>query len=241
VSTSVATGATTTVLTTATPVATTARPSTTAAVPAPTTVPETVVLPSMAVPSTAPATTPPPTAPSTVEPATTAATTARVTWGGWDFYVVPQLGSEPVRGSGCGGNGSLPAVIPDGIWHVFIGDRSSTDNSAWSASTIQLDVSCVYYGASGQQMLDAACAADPGSGGCEDQDPDFYLVNASTRLRPMPVSPGVRYGVGGLGAKASNCASQDPRSADAPWHYMDSWVVIDGGIVTDVITACPAG
>src|SRR5690606_629886 len=44
--------------------------------------------------------------------------------GGWqvsdlplvDFFDVPQLGCEPVSGTGCGGDGSIGPVIPDGLW-----------------------------------------------------------------------------------------------------------------------------
>ena len=32
------------------------------------------------------------------------------------FRDVPQLGVEPVRGSGCGASGDLGDVIPDGLW-----------------------------------------------------------------------------------------------------------------------------
>lgn len=207
----------------------------------PTLAPETTVLVvETAPPETVPPETVPPETvpPETVPPVTIQAATTQ--WGGWPFYAVPRLGSEPVRGSGCGADGGLGDVIPDGIWQGQIGDRSSS-MSGWSDSQLQIDVYCVHFGAKGQQLLDAACAVDEGSGGCEDQDPENYIVNASKRIRTMPVLPSVEYGVAGLGVAAQPCASPDRHDSGAPWVYMPSWIVVSGGVVTQVVTACPAG
>jgi hypothetical protein len=179
---------------------------------------------------------------STIAVATVITTTAPsvVVWQGWDYYGVPQLGAESVRGTGCGSNGALGEVIPDGIWNVIVGDGTGS-SSAWTASRIQLDVRCVYTGASGQQLWNAACAANPESDDCTMASPDWYVVNANSRRRTMPVAPTVQYGVGGLGTSPCAPVTLDRSSPDAPWRFMDSWVVIDHGTVTAVIAACPAG
>lgn len=83
----------------------------------------------------------------------------------WDFYGVPQLGTEPVRGTGCGGDGSVGDVIPDGYWRGYL----SGDNGA----SIEFDLACVYFNAvpNSMPMLDG------------------WLVNNKTRTRTVPTSP----------------------------------------------------
>jgi hypothetical protein len=54
----------------------------------------------------------------------------------WDFYAVPQLGHEAVRGTGCGGDGSIGDVIPDGYWRGYLASDDGT--------SIQFDLACVY-------------------------------------------------------------------------------------------------
>jgi hypothetical protein len=168
-------------------------------------------------------------------PPTSATTVPRhVTWGGWAYYSVPRLGSEPVRGTGCGSAGGLTDVIPDGIWNVIV--------KSFGAAQVAVDVRCVYTGAAGKQRHDAACAADPGGDDCLLQSAGWFVVNASTRLRTMPLAAGSKYGVGAIGG-SPDCppVTQDRTSPDAPWRFMDSWIVIDAGQVTTVIAACPAG
>lgn len=161
-------------------------------------------------------------------------------WGGWPYYEVPQLGTESVRGTGCGSTGGLGETLPDGVWNVLIGDGTGGDEF-WTSSRVTVDVRCVYAGVGGQQLWAAACTADPTSSSCQQQSEDWYVVNANGRLRTMPVSPGVQYGVGALGTSPCASAPSDRTAGDAPWRYMDSWITVDGGVVTAVVTACPAG
>ncbi len=171
---------------------------------------------------------------------TTTASSPQVVWQGWGYYDVPQLGSESVRGTGCGSDGSLGEVIPDGIWNVIVGDGSGAD-AFWTTSQIRVDVRCVYTGAAGRQLYTTACSTDPESDACAIGSPDWFVVNANSRLRTMPVAPTVQYGVGGLGSTPCAPITLDRSSPDAPWRFMDSWIVIDHGVVTTVIAACPAG
>lgn len=192
----------------------------------------------------------PPAAGSVVDSSTTldpAATTTSVppvasvaTWGGWAYYEVPQLGTEPVRGSGCGANGGLGDVVPDGVWNVNIGDRSGADRF-WSAGTISLDLRCVYAGDAGRSQWNIACSAAPDADACLAQSPDWFVVNVNSRLRTMPVAADAAYGVGALGSSPCPGVSLDRTALSAPWRFMDSWVVVSGGSVTAVIAACPAG
>lgn len=196
--------------------------------------------------------------PSTVAPSSTLPTDASTTsavdgalpsssvaatgtsWGGWPYYEVPQLGTESVRGTGCGSTGGLGETLPDGVWNVLVGDGTGGDQF-WASSRLTVDVRCVYSGIGGQQLWTAACTADPTSDSCQRQSADWYVVNANGRLRTMPVSAGVQYGVGALGASPCASVTTDRNSPDAPWRFMDSWITVDGGRVTAVVAACPAG
>jgi hypothetical protein len=180
-----------------------------------------------------------PTGTTAVLPSTIPGT--HTTWGGWAYYEVPRLGTEPVRGTGVGcTNGGLGNTLPDGVWNVLIGDGTGS-NSFWTSSQITVDVRCVYTGAAGKQRHDAACTADPSGADCSFQTADWFVVNNSTRLRTMPVASGVLYGVGALGASTCPGAELDRNSPAAPWRTMDSWIVVDSGRVTTVVTACPGG
>jgi hypothetical protein len=57
----------------------------------------------------------------------------------------------------------------------------------------------------------------------------------------MPLAADLQYGVGALGPSPCASATTDRTSPDAPWRSMDSWIVVAGGRVTAMVTACPAG
>jgi hypothetical protein len=185
------------------------------------------------------------TTPGTPTTSTTPATSTSTlgtadAWGGWAYYEVPQLGTEPVRGSGCGANGGLGDVVPDGVWNVYIGDGTGADQF-WSGGQISLDIRCVYAGDAGRAQWNTVCSGAPQSDACRSQSPDWFVVNANRRLRTMPVASNARYGVGAIGSTPCAGVSTDPTDQSAPWRSMDSWVVINGGVVTTVVAACPAG
>lgn len=186
-------------------------------------------------PSTAPA-------PSTTLepglPATTSASQSSSGWRGWDHDDVPPLGTESVRGTGCGSTGGIGEQVPDGVWNVLIGDGTGGDEF-WTADAMTVDMRCIYTGVGGEQLWNAACLADPQSQSCVNQTPDWYVVNANGRLRTVPVAPDVRYGVGALGTSPCPSAPSDRTAGNAPWRSLDSWIVVQGGRVTDVVTACP--
>ncbi len=46
-------------------------------------------------------------------------------WPYGPFWNVPQLGSEPVRGSGCGSQGQIGDVIPDGLWAGYVTNETT--------------------------------------------------------------------------------------------------------------------
>lgn len=87
------------------------------------------------------------------------------------FHDVPRLGDEPVRGSGCGGDGSIGELIPDGLWsgYLFPGVEG----------TVEIDLACVYFGETARQVVAG------GANVVEDRGPDFVVVNNNPRLRVL--------------------------------------------------------
>jgi len=152
-------------------------------------------------------------------------------WGGWDHRQVPPLVTAAERGTGCASAGTINDIIPDGIWNVLVGD--------FTATAITVDVRCIYTGVDGQRRWQAACAPDPAIAACVGQSPGWFVVNNSKRLRTVALSPTLRYGVGAIGKSPCPSVTKDRNAPTAPWRTLDSWIAIDQGVVTTVVTACP--
>lgn len=156
------------------------------------------------------------------------------TWPYDDYFSVPQLGAEAVRGTGCGGNGQIGPTIPDGIWNGYVleltGDR------------IDFDLSCVYYGPSAQPFIDEYLATTP-----EDQrldyNADYWLINNTIRGRSVPLADGFVYRAAEW-REGRGCVDPGP-SADVyarmPDDVIDSWLRIENGRAVWLLTSCPYG
>ena len=202
-------------------------------VPPNTVAPETVPVSS---PDTVPvetdpsATAPPDTTPPTVPPGSCDSCRADYRFPYATFFDVPQLGSEPVRGSGCGANGSIGEVIPDGYWdgHISV-----------SGSTLKIDLQCVYYGDSAKPYVDQCIAAN-GEDDCLEYGTDFWIINNNTRKRSVTLDPSFRRRY----ASPDGCGDPGPghgATAAEGSQTMDSWIVIEGGLVTFALTSCVYG
>jgi hypothetical protein len=131
----------------------------------------------------------------------------------WDFYGVPQLGQEAVRGTGCGGDGSIGDVIPDGYWRGYLGSQDGT--------SIQFDLACVYF--------------QPVANGTPV--PDGWLVNNKTRTRTVATSPGffvsgTRYQSDGSVPFAQSATVNEGGMYDGdniPFDGGDAWLYIENG------------
>jgi len=147
------------------------------------TVPGSSTVPGTASPATTAA---PTTAPETGPPAT-AAPGEGWTFGG--FRDVPQLGSEHVRGSGCGADGSIGDTIPDGWWlGIVVGGTSST---------LEFDLVCAYHGSDALPLI-ADCQAGPAASTCLDYfDKNFWPMNRNTKARTVPLANSLERGTGG--------------------------------------------
>jgi hypothetical protein len=95
-------------------------------------------------------------------------------WPYGDFHDVPQLGTEPVRGSGCGADGSIGEVIPDGLWAGTLSYVPEDDH--WEVNLV-----CVYFGEEAR-----AVTAGGAANVIDADDPDYVIVDNNPRTRSVP-------------------------------------------------------
>lgn len=198
--------------------------------PAPTTPPTTAA---PAPPATAPAPSPvqssPPAGQSPAAPAP-AAPVAGYIFPYNDFYAVPRLGAEHVRGTGCGGGGEIGEVIPDGIWHGLVANLDE------SATFLDLDLYCIYLGTAADDFI-ADFVAD---GRTYVGDRDWLPISNSPRTRRVPLDPSfVRRQADWIDG---SCVDQGIDNPPERWYdVLTNWLVIDGGRAVVLLTGCPSG
>lgn len=122
----------------------------------------------------------------------------------WDVYDVPQLGHEPVRGSGCGGDGSIGDVIPDGYWRGYMTSLDSV------RGTLHFDLVCVYF-APHDSTIEVV--------------PDGYMTNNSARTRTVRIAS--TFFVRGTRFLPDGSVPFD--GEDVPFEGTDAWLYIESG------------
>ena len=142
-------------------------------------------------------------------------------WPYGPFWNVPQLGSEPVRGTGCGSQGQVGDVIPDGLWAGFV-TNEATRRSA-------IDLLCVYSGAAAQHVI------SEGTANIVNDEPDYLVVNNNTRVRSAPAAPGI---VLRDSSPVDGECVENVAAAHTPQPARQAWVRIDGGQVTWILWGC---
>jgi hypothetical protein len=156
-----------------------------------------------------------------VSPPPPIADPAAALWPYGPFWNVPQLGSEPVRGTGCGSQGQVGDVIPDGLWAGYVTNEGTP--------TIGIDLLCIYAGAAAQHVIREGTAT------IVNNEPDYLVVNNNTRVRSAPAAPGIvlRDSSPVNGECVENLAvPHNPQPA------RQAWVRIDGGQVTWILWGC---
>jgi len=145
---------------------------------------------------------------------------------GIEFWNVGTWGTEPVFGSGCGSSGQVGETIPDGIWAGYIVDDGND-------GSVGIDLLCIYSGAAAQSVLAGTTATTINA------DPNYLIVNNSTRARFMPMAEGISLRLAERGADG-RC--WDGRST-TQWGDIPSdrqvWVRIHGGVITWILADCP--
>lgn len=167
-----------------------------------------------------------------------------------DYFAVPQLGCEPVRGSGCGADDSIGDVVPDGLWR---GSIASFDGATIAESTsFEFDLWCAYYGDAAEQQADQWIAENG-----EDAVPpwtgdDELVINNNPQTRTVPISaegfvarPAVWTPVSQSadGGTMNRCVSgngAEPLEVDAVVGS-DTWIYIEDGAATQLTRSCPYG
>lgn len=153
-------------------------------------------------------------------------------WPYGDYFSVPQLGVEGVRGSGCGGSGEIGEVIPDGVWNGYLIDEGD--------SVIAFDLACVYYGESAQPFIDEYLRTTPEEDRL-DYMSNYWLINNGDRVRQVPRSPAYLH----RWAEWTEQGCRDPGSigdfATPQPSGMDGWLFIEGGQAVFLLTSCMYG
>ena len=149
-------------------------------------------------------------------------------WPYGPFWNVPQLGSEPVRGSGCGSQGQIDDIIPDGLWAGYVTNETTP--------AVDIDLLCIFTGAAAQHVVNEATAT------IVNDEPDYLIVNNSTRTRSMPAAPWIALFDSVVSDGECVGGVVGPHNPDPP---RQAWVRIDGGQVTWILWGCgdesPAG
>jgi hypothetical protein len=145
---------------------------------------------------------------------------------GIEFWNVGTWGTEPVFGSGCGASGNLGDTIPDGLWAGFIVDDGSD-------GSVGIDLLCIYSGEAARNVLAGTTATTINA------DPNYLIVNNSTRARHMAMAEGISLR---LAERRADGRCWDSRSttqwADIPADRQ-VWVRIHGGLITWILADCP--
>ena len=150
-------------------------------------------------------------------------------WPYGEFWNVPRLGREPVRGSGCGADGRMPDVIPDGLWAGYISYDAATDRF-W------IDLLCIFAGDAAQAVI------AEGTANIVNDEPDYLVVNNSEQRRGAANDlRAIAYGddVDGR-CRPFTAASGDHLTPDQSELRPDSqaWIRIAEGAVTWIVYGC---
>jgi len=141
-----------------------------------------------------------------------------------DFYGVPHLGTETASGTGCGGDGSVGDVIPDGYWRGYIRDLRAVD--------LDVDLVCVYGNNVNPQLVADWTAQHPG----EPQPwvPDGFMVNSNPRTRSVALSPS--FFAHGTAWAGTACPFNSPAT---PFDQTrDVWIRIVNGQAAWAVSSC---
>ena len=150
------------------------------------------------------------------------------------FWDVPQLGDEPVHGTGCGGNGLVGETIPDGYW---FGNITSLEDTQMA-----LDLACMYIGDTAAQLWAEWQAENPTGGSPPYWEGTGFLVNDNERTRNVPLAEGFVQADATMAMPEGGCvAPSNPavHQLPSPVLSVGSWVYIENGEAQWSLTECP--
>ena len=127
------------------------------------------------------------------------------------FDDVPQLGSEPVQGSGCNVSGE---IVPDGWW---FGSYDVISNGY-----VDFDIVCPYIGAKAKELFDTCQLREDLPEMCYNWgSEDLWVVNANPRKRKIPLSDNYLI-------EPSEDSTEEPWDSSA-FHLGAKWILVQGG------------
>lgn len=144
------------------------------------------------------------------------------------FGGVPQLGTEPVLGTGCGADGSIGETIPDGIWAGFV-------DAPAAGQPMSVDLLCVFTPTAAAGIIADGTATMLAPDGTDSPDPDYLIVNNNERERMVPTSPEMQLRDAVFDG---DLCVEGPFLPEADHTIYQAWINIDGGQATWVIWGC---
>lgn len=144
------------------------------------------------------------------------------------FGDVPQLGTEPVRGTGCGADGSIGDVIPDGIWAGFVDVPAPND-------PLSVDLVCIFTPEAAIGVLADGSATVLVPAGRAAPDPDYLVVNNNERERTVAAAPGLELRDAVMNVEHCVEGSFLP---DVDHSGYQAWINIENGKATWVVWGC---
>lgn len=153
-----------------------------------------------------------------------------------DYFGVDQLGSEPVRGSGCGVDEFIGEELPDGLWRGFV----RAFDGLWVDASVSLDfdLACVYIGDAAVLARQRWINEHPGEQPVSI--PDGFLVNDNDRARTVPLAADFLQ-VDAETTATGGCAPPTvlpPSGSTERFRLVDSWLFVAGGEAQWVVTGC---
>jgi hypothetical protein len=151
-------------------------------------------------------------------------------WPFGDVRSVPAMGSEPVKGSGCGLSGDLGDHLPDGWWFGTV-DTLTT-------ATLDFDLGCAYFGPAAEELIRQCEAKDPTRGFiCTNySDSTFWPVNSNPKLWPVPRDKSFE-----LNYDERFCRDYDREGRTKFMKISIAWIHIENGRAIYMRQGCPFG
>ena len=144
------------------------------------------------------------------------------------FGEVPQLGTEPVRGTGCGADGSIGDVIPDGIWAGFV-------DAPAPGESLSVDLLCIFTPESAPGVLAGGTATVLIPNDATEPDTTYLVVNNNERERNVPAAAGLE--LRDAIFDGEQCV-EGLFLPDVDHSGFQAWINIEGGVATWVIWGC---
>ncbi len=144
------------------------------------------------------------------------------------FGDVPQLGSEPVRGTGCGADGSIGDVIPDGIWAVFV-------DPPLAGEPLSVDLLCIFTPEAAAGVLADGTATIVLPNGATEPDVNYLVVNNNERERIVPAAAGIELRDATFNGAACVEGLFQPEVEHSGYQ---AWINIEAGEATWIVWGC---